>query len=62
MNPVYVCLTLASGIDLMGASGMMAFFSKYMESQFTITVSEASIIMGKSEILADFRNAVFNMY
>ncbi|CAG5127866.1 unnamed protein product [Candidula unifasciata] len=58
LNPVYMCMVFASGINIMAVSGMMAFSAKYMETQFTVTASKANILIGAMKVLAAPTGAV----
>ncbi|CAN7990709.1 unnamed protein product, partial [Ixodes hexagonus] len=45
-NRPYVLLTLAGTLEAMMASGLSAFISKILESQFALTSSASATILG----------------
>ncbi|CAG5127865.1 unnamed protein product [Candidula unifasciata] len=45
-NPVFMCLTFASVFYSISVGGVMSFFAKYLETQFTIPASRANMFIG----------------
>ncbi|BFZ21242.1 hypothetical protein BsWGS_24281 [Bradybaena similaris] len=45
-NPVFMCLTFANVFNVLGVSGIMSFFGKYLETQFTIPAAKANMLIG----------------
>uniref|UniRef100_A0A0B7BDA8 Solute carrier organic anion transporter family member n=2 Tax=Arion vulgaris TaxID=1028688 RepID=A0A0B7BDA8_9EUPU len=52
VNPVFLCLMFASGLNLMSVGGLMAFLPKYIETQFSVTAARANILLGATYIVA----------
>lgn len=51
-NPIYICTCLGACMELMIVSGFIVFLPKYLETQFSLGKSQASVFTGKSFILA----------
>ncbi|KAK3743397.1 hypothetical protein RRG08_001846 [Elysia crispata] len=51
-NPVYVLVVLATGINMTGIAGYMAFAAKYFETQFTVSVFQANTTLGSLNVLS----------
>ncbi|XP_035828567.1 solute carrier organic anion transporter family member 2A1 [Aplysia californica] len=51
-SPVYTCMMVAVGVNLMGVSGMLAFMPKYLETQFSIPAWKANILLGAVNVFA----------
>ncbi|KAH9496195.1 hypothetical protein Btru_010449 [Bulinus truncatus] len=54
LNPVYVCIILSNGVNLMCVSGFLAFMPKYLETQFNIPAWQANMYLGAMNIAAAF--------
>ncbi|XP_055871891.1 solute carrier organic anion transporter family member 2A1-like isoform X3 [Biomphalaria glabrata] len=54
LNPVYMCLLVSNGLNIMVASGTMAFMPKYLETQFNIPTWQANLYLGSMNIVAAF--------
>ncbi|KAH9496191.1 Solute carrier organic anion transporter member 3A1 [Bulinus truncatus] len=54
LNPVYVCIILSNGVNLMCVSGFLAFMPKYLETQFNIPAWQVNMYLGAMNIAAAF--------
>lgn len=50
-NPVYVVTCLGACMELIIVSGFVVFLPKYLETQFSLGKSQASVFTGNSELL-----------
>lgn len=46
-NPIYLCTCLGACMELMIVSGFIVFLPKYLETQFSLGKSQASVFTGK---------------
>lgn len=46
-NPVYVVTCLGACMELIIVSGFVVFLPKYLETQFSLSKSQASVFTGK---------------
>lgn len=46
-NPIYICTCLGACMELMIVSGFIVFLPKYLETQFSLGKSQASVFTGK---------------
>lgn len=49
-NPVYITTCLGACMELMIVSGFVVFLPKYLETQFSLGKSQASIFTGKAQL------------
>lgn len=49
-NPIYICTCLGACMELMIVSGFIVFLPKYLETQFSLGKSQASVFTGMSFI------------
>lgn len=47
-NPIYICTCLGACMELMIVSGFIVFLPKYLETQFSLGKSQASVFTGKN--------------
>ncbi|XP_070533603.1 solute carrier organic anion transporter family member 5A1-like [Ptychodera flava] len=45
-NPIYICISLAGAMELAIVTGFVTFIPKYLESQYAVTPSTASLLTG----------------
>lgn len=48
-NPIYICTCLGACMELMIVSGFIVFLPKYLETQFSLGKSQASVFTGKCQ-------------
>ena len=49
-NPIYVVTCLGACMELMIVSGFIVFLPKYLETQFSLSKSQASVFAGQSRL------------
>lgn len=50
-NPAFLCLNLAGASEGLLIAGFAAFLPKLIENQFSVSASQAALLMGKPTIL-----------